>query len=106
MLETVCYHSCMIYSRPLIEGFCRIVLADNDSEVTCRVKENLITTDPVNLFKRNWFAMPGQLWKCLLFTYAVGIPCHIRNTPRGHGFRRADLNCGNKLHTAHTAGSN
>jgi hypothetical protein len=37
----------------------------------------------VYLLKGNWFTMPGQLWKCLLFTYAVGIPRHIGNTPRG-----------------------
>lgn len=83
MLEAVGNHACMIDSRFLTEAFCRIVLADNNGEITCRVKENLIAADPVNLLKGNWFAMPSQLWKCLLFTYAVGIPCHKGNTPRG-----------------------
>ena len=83
MLKAVCDHSCMIDSRSLVEAFSRIVLADNDCEVTCRVKENLIAANPVNLLKGNWFAMPDQLWKCLLLTYAVGIPCHKGNTPRG-----------------------
>jgi hypothetical protein len=59
MLKTVCDHSCMIDSRSLIEAFCRIVFAYDDCEVTCRVKENLISADPVDLIKGNWFTMSG-----------------------------------------------
>ncbi len=59
MLKTVGYNSCMIDSRSLIEAFCRIVLADDNCEITCRIKENLIAANSVNLLKGNWFTMSG-----------------------------------------------
>jgi hypothetical protein len=76
MLEAVGDDPGMIDAGFLVEGFRRIVFADDNSEVTSGVKEDLVATYSEGRFHRNRFAMTGQLRKSLFFTDAVGIPCH------------------------------
>ncbi len=66
----------VVDGRFLDEGLFGIVFADDDSQVTCGIEENLISCDARHGLKRYWFAVTEKIGKSLLFTYAIGIPRH------------------------------
>ncbi|SPE19294.1 hypothetical protein SBA5_220140 [Candidatus Sulfotelmatomonas gaucii] len=57
MLKAVGDHTGVINAGLLIEAFLRVVLADDDCEITGRVKKNLIATDSKDRFHGNRFTM-------------------------------------------------
>jgi hypothetical protein len=57
MLETVRDDPGMVDARLLIESFCRVMFADNNGEVTCGVKKDLVSAYSEGGFHRNRFAM-------------------------------------------------
>ena len=59
MLETVGDDSCMIDAGFLVEGFCGVMFANDDSEVACGVEEDLVAAHSDGGFHRNRFAMTG-----------------------------------------------
>ena len=59
MLETVGYDPGMIHAGFLVEGFCGVMFADDDSEVAGRVKEDLVTAHSEGRFHRNRLTMTG-----------------------------------------------
>jgi hypothetical protein len=59
MLETVGNDPGMIHAGFLVEGFCGVMFADNDSEVACGVEEDLVAAHSEGGFHRNRFAMTG-----------------------------------------------
>ena len=59
VLETVRDHPGMVDAGFLAESLGWIVFADDDGEVACRVKEDLVAADSVNGFERNRFTMSG-----------------------------------------------
>ena len=77
MLETIGNDPGVVYAGFLIELFCGVMFANDDGQVACRIKKNLVAAYAVNGFKWDWFAVTGQFRKSLLLTDAVGIPCHM-----------------------------
>ena len=72
----------VVHAGFLAELLCGVVFADDDGEVTGRIKKNLIAAYAVDGFEWNRFAVTGQFRESLLFTDAVGIPCHDRTLLR------------------------
>jgi len=59
VLETVGDDACMVDAGFLVEGFRRVVLADDDGEIAGRVKKYLVAAHAEDSFYRNGFAMTG-----------------------------------------------
>jgi len=76
VLETIGDYPGVVHARFLIEIFRWVMFADDDGEVAGGVKKYLISANAEDSFHWNGFAMTGQFRKSLLFTNAVGIPCH------------------------------
>jgi len=101
MLEAIGDDPGMIDARFLAELFGGVVFADDNGKVTGGVEKNLIAADSVDGFEGDWFAVTGQFRKCLLFTDAVGIPCHNRTLLRER--RLAPLVGGTSVNSGTTA---
>src|SRR4051812_6805910 len=101
MLEAVGNDPGVVNPGFLAELFRGVVFADDDGEVTGGVEKDLVSADAVDRFEGDWFAVTGQFRKSLLFTDAVGIPCHDRTLLRGR--RIAPLVGGTSVNLGTTA---
>jgi hypothetical protein len=77
VLEAVGNDPGVVYAGLLVQSLCGVMFAHDHGQVAGRIKEDLVATDAVDGFHRNWFAVASYFRKSLFFTDAVGIPCHV-----------------------------